>query len=76
MLDAFTDEYATFWPVERELLAVIAELLHVLVTVTLKANGAKRTPPPLHIPRPHGVGETKRAPISITEYVASITKQP
>lgn len=41
-----------YWPMERELLAVIAELLHSLVRITHKAHGGKGTPKPLRIPRP------------------------
>jgi len=51
--DAFDQEVRDFWPMERELLALIAELLHSLVRVTSKAHGAKSIPPQLHIPRPY-----------------------
>ena len=54
MLEAFDRALRDYWPWERELLAVIAELLHQILLVTAKAHGAKDRdlPEPLRIPRP------------------------
>lgn len=49
---AVSKELATFWPMERELLATIVEMLHVLILTTQKAHGGKNLPKPIHIERP------------------------
>jgi hypothetical protein len=59
MLEALSDaviekkkEEAEGWSMERELLALQAELVHSLLLVTLRVHGAKSVGEPLHIPRP------------------------
>lgn len=42
-----------YWPMERELLATIVEMLDVLIRITAKAHGAKRLPESVKIPRPY-----------------------
>jgi hypothetical protein len=46
------DEYADYWPVERELLATIVDELSYLIHIFLRANGAKNVPEPYRVPRP------------------------
>lgn len=67
-MEAMAHAYRTHWPPERELLAVAVELLHSLLRVTLKANGAKTVPKPIHIPRPEEGEKAKPKPISMSEY--------
>lgn len=70
LLEEFSKEVKEFWPIERELLALIVEILHSLLLVTLKANGAKKAPPPLRIPRPGSVtADTAAEPVSMGDYV-------
>lgn len=69
LLEAFSDEIVDYWPLERELLATLVEICHALLVVTLKANGAKRTPPPLRYPRPDAVTGEKAKPVPMSEYV-------
>jgi hypothetical protein len=52
MPDLFRAEIDHYWPMERELLATIAETLHSLLLVTAKAYGGKNLPEQLRIPRP------------------------
>ena len=52
VLRAFAEEAATYWPMEYELLAVIAEQQSALLVAFLRANGAKNVGKPLTIPRP------------------------
>lgn len=52
MPDLFRAELDNYWPVERELLATIAETLHSLLLVTAKVYGGKNLPEQLRIPRP------------------------
>jgi len=52
MTNAVAQELATYWPMERELLASILEMLHILVLTTQSAFGGKNLPKPLHIQRP------------------------
>ena len=47
-----SEEAAHYWPMERELLAVIAEQLSALVYITAKVHGGKNLPDPLQVPRP------------------------
>lgn len=56
LLDAVNEdrkEEAEAWTMDRELLAVIAEILHGLLQTTLRVHGAKDVGPPLRIPRPY-----------------------
>lgn len=60
MLEALSTEIvkkneseAEAWTMERELLATTVELLHSLVLVTLRVNGATNVGDPIHIPRPY-----------------------
>ena len=69
LLQAFSDEVVDYWPLERELLTTLVEICHALLVVTLKANGAKRTPPPLRYPRPDSVMEKEAEPVPMSEYV-------
>ena len=52
MIRSAAEAYERFWPMERELLATIAEQLWVLIYVTSKAYGGKNLPDPLQVPRP------------------------
>lgn len=79
MLDAVSQEMAIYWPMERELLASILEMLHVLVITTQAANGGKNLPKPMQIQRPQfdrivsspDPGPKGGAPvISMSEFVA------
>lgn len=42
-----------YWPIERELLATIVEMLDTLIHITAKANGGKNLPALIKVPRPH-----------------------
>lgn len=57
VLNAARGEAERFWPVERELLSVIAEQVSTLVYITAKVHGAKNLPDPLQVPRPSGLPE-------------------
>jgi hypothetical protein len=59
MPEIIAREAESYWSVERELLATIAEIAHALLLVTAKAYGGKGLPEPLHIPRP---GERRSDP--------------
>jgi hypothetical protein len=62
------------WTTDRELLAVIAELLHSLVQVTLRVNGAKNVGPPLRIPRPgeEPYEEPKKPAVSFGQFARDV----
>lgn len=61
--EAHTDQR---WGDSEELLALIAELLHTLIRVTVKANSkpGTRVPEPLHIRRP---GEPEKPAMTMGE---------
>jgi len=60
MPDLFRTELDNYWPIERELLATIAETLHSLLLVTAKVYGGKNLPEPMRIPRPGQGFEAER----------------
>lgn len=75
LLDAFAGELGGYWPMERELLATIAELLSSLVIITLKAHGARRVPQQLKVPRPEGLGGAPHPDaIPMSEYMLKMVK--
>lgn len=59
------------WTQERELLASILEMLHMLYLLTAKANGAKSVGKPLRVPRP---GDKPKAPLSPREFALQMMR--
>jgi hypothetical protein len=57
------------WTIERELLALNAEINHTHMYALLRVNGAKNLGKPLHIDRPWEVNEKKRL-LSFGEFVS------
>lgn len=71
LMDSFVKELEDYWPMERELLALIAEILHSLLLVTAKAHGGKSLPKPLKVPRPLSArGEEVAEPIAFGDFAA------
>lgn len=54
------------WGTEHELLATIAELTHASIRMFVAANGGKKIPPPLQIPRPQGFAPRADPPAPVT----------
>ncbi len=73
-METLATEVKDFWSYEREMLAVIAEILHSLLVVTIKANSKKgtQTPPPLHIPRPHEAEREEIPALTMGEYLKNV----
>jgi hypothetical protein len=80
-VNAVGDELMNYWPAERELLASLLEMMHVLVLTVQAAFGGKNLPKPLHVQRPWegasvGGAQQRSAPpskapvISMSEFVA------
>ena len=74
-------ETADYWPVERELLAVIAETLSAILVSNLKWYGAKGVGKPLSIPRPtatqlgiFGEGPPEDADTRVSDNVISFSQ--
>ena len=61
------------WGPEHELLATIAEILHASLRMFLAANGGKKIPDQMTIPRPEGIAPKAEPPAPVTlESVRSI----
>jgi hypothetical protein len=69
-------EEAEAWTMERELLAVIAEILHGLLQTTLRVHGAKDVGPPLRIPRPfEDEVDTRPAAVSFGQFASDLKRR-
>ena len=84
MLDALHDaaiekkqEEADGWSMDRELLAITAELVHSLILVTLRAHGAKSVGEPLHIPRPweQDLPKVEKPAVPFGDFARSVMKR-
>jgi hypothetical protein len=70
---AFAEEMAEYWPVEYELLAVIAEQMSALLLAFLRVHGAKNVGEPLRIPRPATrVADDEPKAISFREFARQL----
>jgi hypothetical protein len=59
------------WTQERELLASILEMLHMIYLLTARANGAKNVGKPMRVPRP---GDKPKAPLSPREFALQLMR--
>lgn len=73
MLDAVAAELEEYWPMERELLAIIAEGIRDLQIMFYKAFGGKGgTMNRLEVPRP-GQPRAEAEALTMSEYVKEIS---
>ena len=59
------------WTQERELLASILEMLHMIYLLTARANGAKNVGKPLRVPRPT---DKPKGPVSPREFALQLIR--